>query len=178
MKHFMIDLETIGIRPTSAIVSIGIVHFDQDTIIDQFYTKVSLADCLDKGLTQDQSTMDWWAKQSVEARAAWQGDDAPSLQEALTIMTRWMGIHGTVKENCPWGNGADFDLVLLKNAYDAINADPPWQFYNHHCFRTLKNLFQVGAMQRRGTHHNALDDAVYQTQWLHRILAVHKIKLT
>lgn len=177
LDHFMIDLETMGIRPTSAIVSIGITHFDQEKILGEFYTPVSLTSCLEHGLTQDQSTIDWWAKQSVEARAAWQTEDAPTLTDGLTLMYKWMASKGSSKNAAPWGNAASFDLVLLNNAFKAIEADPPWIFYNEMCYRTLKNMFKVGAMTRRGTHHNALDDAVFQTQHLHRILAVHKIQL-
>ena len=176
-KHFMIDLETMGLRPTSAIVSIGITHFDKDRILDSFYTPVSLQSCLAAGMTTDPSTEKWWSEQSLEARSAWQVDTAPKLLDALTDMTKWMLSYGTHKENCPWGNGSDFDLVLLQNAFAAIDADPPWQFWNHYCFRTLKNMFDVAKMTRRGTHHNALDDATFQTQYLHRILAVHKIAL-
>jgi exodeoxyribonuclease VIII len=176
-KHFMIDLETMGIRPTSAIVSIGIVLFDQEYIRDKFYTNVSLASCKVLGLTTDLSTENWWAQESVEARAAWQSDDAPPLLEALTLMTQWMDSHAGHKEVAPWGNGADFDLVLLKNAFDAIDADPPWEFYNHHCFRTMKNMFEVAKSPRTGTHHNALDDAETQALHLQRILKVHNLKL-
>ena len=177
-SHFMIDLETMGIRPTSAIISIGIALFNQDTIIDTFYSPVSLQSCLLAGLTTDKSTEDWWAKQSVEARAAWQVEDAPTLPAVLSKMTAWMRSHSSQKESCPWGNGADFDLILLKNAFNAIDADPPWEFYNHHCFRTMKNMFTVGPQPRSGTHHNALDDAISQTHHLHRILTVHKLTLT
>jgi hypothetical protein len=177
LNHFMIDLETMGIRPTSAIVSIGIAHFNQTDVLDSFYTPVNLSSCLAHGLTQDQSTVDWWAKQSIEARSAWQTDDAPTLSEALTAMYKWMVCKGSVKTNAPWGNAASFDLVLLANAFRAIEADPPWVFYNEQCYRTIKNIFKIGETPRQGTHHNALDDAFHQARHLNRILAIHKIPL-
>lgn len=176
-KHVMGDLETMGVRPTSAIVSIGAVHFDQTRIISEFYTPVSLASCLQFGLTQDQSTVDWWMKQSVEARMAWQRDDAPPLEVAMVEFTRWIRSIGDEREICPWGNGSDFDNVLLVNAYRALEADPPWKFYNHHCFRTMKNMFSVPDFPRQGTHHNALDDAKHQTHHLHRILSKFNLTL-
>jgi len=177
LKHFMIDLETMGVRPTSAIVSIGVVHFDKTSVLGEFYTPVSLADCLKHGLTQDQSTIDWWAKQPAEARDAWQRPDAPPLADALVKMSRWMQTFATPKFICPWGNGSDFDNVLMVNAFNALSADPPWKFYNHHCFRTMKNMFQVADVPRQGTHHNALDDAHHQVRHFQSILQVHNLDL-
>lgn len=177
-NHFMIDLETMGLKTNAAIVSIGVIRFDQTSILERFYTPISLASCLEHGLTTGQSTVDWWQKQSAEARAAWQCDDAPSLETGLTLFNQFLTSFGKPENICPWGNGVDFDLVLLNSAYKAINADVPWKYYNHHCFRTIKNMFVVGNMIRRGTHHNAMDDAEYQTQVLHRIFKVHKIILS
>lgn len=176
-KHFMLDLETMGLRPTSAILSIGIVHFDQSRIIDKFYTPVSLASCLAYGLTTDKSTEDWWAKQSDVARRAWDTPDAPPLEVAMSSMAAWMRQWSTNKNICPWGNGSDFDNVLLANACRALDVETPWPYYNSHCFRTMKNMFPVEPSARVGTYHNALDDAITQVNWLHRILDVHNIQL-
>jgi hypothetical protein len=127
---------------------------------------VNLQDCLDLGLTTTQSTIDWWALQTDEARLAWKTPDAPQLVEALTKFCQW--IRKDVSPNssiiAPWGNGSDFDLPILGNAFAAVGADMPWKFWNHRCYRTIKNLFPVD-MQRRGVHHNALDDA--ETQAVH-----------
>lgn len=172
----MIDLETMGLRPTSAILSIGAVRFDESHSYETFHQPILLASCYDAGLTFDQSTVDWWAKQSVEARQSWQNDAAVPLTEALTRFVRWLeSLNGPI---APWGNGADFDLVLLKSAFEAIGADVPWKFWDHHCFRTVKNLFKVGPMPRTGTYHNALDDALTQAAHFHRISKVHGVRLS
>lgn len=186
MKHVMIDLETMGLRPNAAIVSIGAVHFkpvvdgaglpDLEQV-DAFYTPVSLKSCLDLGLTTDQSTVDWWNKQSAEARSSWQQEGAPTLPDALSAFSAWLRRDSDERSIRPWGNGADFDLVLLKSAYDALNADPPWRYYNHRCYRTIKSLFPVAEMPRHGTHHNALDDAQHQYNVLCQIVRTHRIEL-
>lgn len=176
-KHIMVDLETMGLQPNAAIVSIGAVHFDKASTYSEFYTPVSLKSCMDAGLTQDQSTVDWWMKQSVVARMAWQREDAPSLMEALTQFTVWLRSIGSDREICPWGNGSDFDNVLMVSAHRALDVDPPWKFWNHHCHRTMKNMFPVADILRQGTHHNALDDAKHQVAVLQRILFNYKIEL-
>lgn len=173
----MIDLETMGIRPTSAIISIGAALFDHEQVLDTFYSNVNLNSSINLGMTTDQSTIDWWSKQSVQARAAWQTEDAPAIEDALKQLNDWMLGHGSRAEICPWGNGADFDLVLMNHAFNLMGVDAPWKYYNHHCFRTMKNMFDVGQMPRSGTHHHALDDAVSQVRHLHRILQVHHLQL-
>lgn len=176
-KHFMIDLETMGLKPTSAIVSIGVVHFNQTEILDQFHQPIQLQSCLDVGMTQDASTVSWWAGQSAEARASWDNDDAVPVTEGLMRLVEFLRKHASDKSCCPWGNGSDFDNVLLVNAFDKIGADAPWKFYNHHCFRTMKNVFPVPDVPRTGTYHSAIDDALTQTKHLHRILSQYGIIL-
>lgn len=172
----MIDLETMGIRPSSAIVSVGIVHFDQTQIIDKFYTNCSLADSMAHGLTTDQSTIDWWAGQPENIRAAWQRDDAPPLQVAMKAVQDFMFGYAKAGEICPWGNGVDFDMVVLKSSFLALQCDEPWKFYNQYCFRTIKNMFVVTPPARTGAH-NALADAEYQAAHLLHILKQHRLML-
>lgn len=176
--HCMIDLETMGLRPTSCIVSIGAVLFNEEDILAEFHTAISLQSSRAFGLTTDKSTVDWWMKQSAEARSSWQREDAPGLTESLALFCEWLRSNKATESNLkPWGNGADFDLVLLKSSFDAVNADVPWKFWNHRCFRTVKNLYPGIQVPRQGTHHNALDDARYQTQHLQAICAATGLKL-
>ncbi len=175
--HFMIDLETMGIRPTSAIISIGVVQFNATEQLSSFYTAVSLKSSIEAGMTTDQSTIDWWAKQSAVARAAWDTPDAPTLLSAMKGLQDYILYRSSVSSACPWGNGADFDIPIVNHAYFLLGADAPWKFYNHHCFRTLKNLFPGTQTPRHGTHHNALDDAKSQVNQLHEILRLHKLNV-
>jgi exodeoxyribonuclease VIII len=186
VKHIMIDLETMGVRPDAAIVSIGAVHFKpvfgealakDIQILDEFHVAVSLKSCTDLGLTTDQSTVNWWAKQSSEARSSWQRDDAMPLLEALTSLSQWALFGVSDRDVCPWGNGADFDLVLLKSAYSKLNADPPWRYYNQKCYRTMRTVFPVAEIPRQGTYHNALDDALHQTRTLQQIIRTYQVAL-
>lgn len=186
MRHVMIDLETMGLRPDAAIVSIGAVCFERSfseglskdvSLVSQFHTAISLKSCTELGLTVDQSTVDWWMKQSAEARSSWQREDAPELLQALSEFSNWVRAHSIGREVCAWGNGADFDLVVLKSAYEKVRADPPWRYYNQWCYRTVKALFPVAELPRRGTHHNALDDALHQVSVLQQIVRTHQLTL-
>ena len=176
--HIMIDLETMGIRPSSAIVSIGAVHFNETEILSEFHVPISLASSVELGLTTDQSTVNWWMKQSSEARSSWQREDAATLPTALEQFCAWVRKVSLPSQIRPWGNGADFDLVLLKSSFEVISADPPWRYYNHRCYRTVKGLFPVPDVPRQGTHHNALDDAKHQARVLQSICKAYDFKLS
>jgi exodeoxyribonuclease VIII len=175
----MTDLETMGLRPNSAIVSIGVVEFNETEIGAKFYCNVSLEDCLRLGLVKDPSTEQWWALQSSDARDAWSADCEP-LESALTKLNRFFESCGCRSNQIKlWGNGAGYDNVLLKSAYLALNADEPWQYYNNRCFRTMKAMFPLESPPARvGTYHNALDDAMTQVLTLQAICGRYGIQLS
>jgi hypothetical protein len=163
MTHVMIDLETWGTKPGSALRSIGAVVFYPDNTDEQlgaeFYANIDDASCLAAGLVQDQDTIDWWAKQGEEAQAALLADPQP-LYKVLTNFTKWFREVGGKQV---WGHGANFDPVLVDAAYAAFNASAPWKFWDVRCCRTVLGMAGLSPSEFRvGTHHNALDDAKSQ----------------
>lgn len=180
MNHFMADLETMSLADNGAIVSIGVVEFDETRLGREFYVNVDLQNCLDVGLHQSQSTTDWWAKQEEAARAAWQVNAQPLLS-ALTSLNRYLELStGGLASARLWGNGAGFDNVLLKNAYKALEVDEPWKYYNNRCYRTMAGVFPLDPDEmpaRVGTYHNALDDAITQAIRLQAICKKYQITL-
>lgn len=66
-----------------------------------------------------------------------------------------------------WGNGADFDLAIMIDMWErhGLPKIPGWAYYNHMCYRTFKTLFKCKDLAtRKGTHHNAVDDAIFQAE--------------
>lgn len=163
--HVMVDLETMGRRSNAVICSIGAVKFMLDgTIIDKFYCTVDAKDCKSYGLTTDVSTLNWWKKQPKETLALLLKDNL-SLKDALTKFSMWYG-----NKSLPtWGNGVAFDNVILENAYEAASMQRPWKHWEDRCYRTMKNIIIVDPPEREGTHHNALDDALFQAKHLVKI---------
>lgn len=81
---------------------------------------------------------------------------------------------GPREETRVWGNGAAFDNVILRRAYERTSRESmkaPWPHWNDRCYRTIKGLYghQV-KIERTGTHHHALDDAASQARHLIRML--------
>lgn len=168
MNNVMIDLETMDNGTNAAIVAIGAVKFDMNGIGNIFYTAVSLESSVSMGLTMSASTVSWWLTQSKKARDAITDKNAITLNFALCDFNSFLSGNEDYKV---WGNGADFDNVILANAYKACGFTTPWKFYNSRCYRTMKNLAPDIKMDRIGTHHNAIDDAVSQANHL---IAVYK----
>lgn len=171
MKDVMIDLETLGRRAGCAILSIGAVAFDPKTkeLGPEFYVVVNRLSCFDNGLHEDPETVAWWKNQNEEAKKILtETDGGELLANALGKLTEYLSQFG-IKQVKVWGNGSDFDNAILTNCYAAIGQNQPWSFWNNRCYRTLKCLKPEIKMLRRGTYHNALDDAKSQ--------AIHALQL-
>jgi exodeoxyribonuclease VIII len=170
--HVMMDLETLDTKPGAVLLSIGAVVFDckNDLLGAEFHQIINVASSVAAGLTISADTEAWWAKQSAEAQKtltdAKEGK-GKDLKDALNAFGHYMDKLGPPSKTCLWGNGSDFDNVLLIAAYERAKMTPPWKFYNNRCYRTLKSLKPGIKLVREGTYHNALDDA--KTQARHAI---------
>lgn len=181
--HVAVDLETYGVSPGSVILSIGLCEFavalnGEPQIGSQYYAPLNFdAQCI-LGQTVDNDTVAWWSKQTAAARqcitdsTACKISLAESLEEINTfMMSRADGSRATL-----WGNGSDFDNVLLISLFRAAQIKPIWSFSKHRCHRTLMAVSAYTgrhhkvAVPREGTHHNALDDAVHQAKMASRAL--------
>lgn len=174
MNNVMIDLETMGNDSNAAIIAIGAVMFDpdQDILGETFYRVVSLEDSMRNGGTVSASTIMWWMGQSESARMAIASEEGKELHAVLGELFCWLhDATGCDLRNLRvWGNGAAFDNVILANAYRNAEMNVPWEFWNDRCYRTMKSMHPTITIERSGTHHNALDDAISQANHLMRII--------
>lgn len=167
----MLDLETLGRSPGCAIVSIGAVKFDREKIKDRFYERILAVSCLDAGLVLEVETVEWWLRQDYNVVKEL-FEPGLYLNEALEKFAEWLGCD----DARIWGNGPAFDNAILRSAYEAIGLEAPWKWWNDRCFRTMKSILPYVEPGRKGTHHNALDDAEYQAEVLIRIFAASRLR--
>ena len=166
----MIDLETLSTCPDAAILSIGACKFKFDSeIYSKFYINVDPRDCKAHGLRIEKDAIDWWAKQSQEARDAFKDPKPVSLEDALSALTAWWNEDAV--EKSPISNGAGFDIPILEIAYKKLGRATPWKYYNVLCFRTILTLLdlnnnKIRKAEKELTHHNALSDSISQTNTL------------
>lgn len=177
LSNVMIDLETVGTKPYSAIVSIGAVFFDPKTgeTGDTFYDVISLDSCTQSGLVMDAGAVQWWIKQDKQAQRIFH-DFKTTLPKSLENFSAFLTKSGiTDKTIKPWGNGSSFDITLLECAYQACGMAHPWKYWNVRDVRTVVAMGEGYSdahktMKREGTYHNALDDAIHQTKYVAEIL--------
>ena len=152
MRNIMVDLETMSTEPNAAIISIGAVKFGATGLGQTFYRVVEFESSVNNGLSVNPSTVMWWMKQSDEARAQFNTDDATHIIRALYDFSRFVGDEVAQKEVKIWGNGSDFDNVILANAYRTLKMNAPWRYYNNRCYRTVKSLFSDVPIDRKGVY--------------------------
>lgn len=166
MNHVMLDLETLGNKPNSVILAIGACAFERGRIVAEFYQRIEAGSCTRAGLQMDTDTVLWWMQQKDEARLELCKPGGVDLKTALSEFTTWIGDNNP----CLWGNGSDFDNVILRNAYDRMRHHADWwKFWNNRCYRTVKALNPGIRAEKPTVAHNALADAIAQAKHLMRI---------
>lgn len=176
MTNVMLDIETLGTKPGSVILSVGAVVFDEAFVgKETFHLIANTQTCIDAGLTIDDETLGWWERQSPTARQvldAAENKNSMSIGELLCHFGIWLqNIEKDRKNLYVWGNGAAFDNVLIAEALRRCGLKPAWNYYNDRCYRTLKNLRPDIKLIRLGTHHDALDDARSQADHAIRLMS-------
>ncbi len=174
MNHVMLDLETLDTKPTAVVVAIGAVRFDVNSkqMGEKFYVVPGdWAVQQDNGRTISGNTVEWWLKQDRAAQQALVSSPV-TTRDALLAFSTFLQPDDQI-----WGNGADFDNIVLGSLYEDFSFKKPWSYSKNRCYRTMKSL-GVGPKSavRVGTHHNAVDDAVTQALHLQEIMEALRAK--
>ena len=157
--NVVIDLETLSMQPDAAILSVAAVPFnieaevtDSDSPhpnagLPSYHEVVNVASCALSGMHFDMDTVQWWSRQSDEAKAS-----ILERKPLINISNAISGLHQFLcslaeehnAELVIWCQGTDFDIPKLKYAFDKFLADEPkpWKYYNQRDARTflLTNL--------------------------------------
>ncbi|HGC2762882.1 TPA: 3'-5' exoribonuclease, partial [Escherichia coli] len=171
--HLMLDLETMGKNPDAPIISIGAIFFDPQTgdMGPEFSKTIDLETA---GGVIDRDTIKWWLKQSREAQSAIMTDEIP-LDDALLQLREFIDENSGEFFVQVWGNGANFDNVILRRSYERQGIPCPWRYCNDRDVRTIVELGKAidfdarTAIPFEGERHNALDDARYQAKYVSAI---------
>ncbi|EEC7288255.1 exonuclease [Escherichia coli] len=171
--HLMIDLETMGKNPDAPIISIGAIFFDPQTgdMGPEFSKTIDLETA---GGVIDRDAIKWWLKQSREAQSAIMTDEIP-LDDALLQLREFIDENSGEFFVQVWGNGANFDNVILRRSYERQDIPCPWHYHNDRDVRTIVELGKAIDFDARtdipfeGERHNVLDDARYQAKYVSAI---------
>lgn len=167
--HVVLDLETASTESNAAVLSIGAIGFildSQSLKYEEFYDHLSLEHCENRGLHIDPRTIEWWKDQSVEMRdEAFKGAKYGNSLAVLYDFVDWYrNLQEKYKRVRLWGNGANFDPVVLGNCLDTFDVKIPWIYRDVRCLRTLLKLLPPAQKvhQPDSLKHHALWDARYE----------------
>lgn len=163
----MLDLETLSTRNDAAIISIGLVKFDANGVIDSAGWAFDLSKVFGH---IDANTVAWWMQQNEAAKDfSFKGKEDPNTVSAA--------VAGFLK-GCDevWANDPDFDHVILKSWWvglHTVNRYNPGPWPIHHraarSFRTLMAEGRACGVDIKSAYsgkvaHNPIDDAAAQAR--------------
>jgi hypothetical protein len=164
MIRAMIVLETAGIAPSGAIVSVGAVKWDEGSDptagFTEFYQRVSLASSQRAGGQLDADVLLWWTRQPDAVRQeAFTG--TVDVCDALVALNAFLGGCGEV-----WAAPA-LDLLNLESVCRGLAK--PWDRSMIRCWSTLKKAMKV--TDEPDPTYGALTDARNRAISLRKVLA-------
>lgn len=170
--HVALDLETASLDSNAAIVQLAAV-----TESASFDRRISLASNEQAGRHISKETMEWWNTQDSELRRkVFSGTQ--HLNDALQDFHQWcIELVGAsaLGRVILWGNGTEFDNVILQNAWEHF-AEWPFYYRNAHHLRTLLTTVprevQERAHNRFMAHHpdNIQHDALHDARYQHAMV--------
>lgn len=169
--NICIDLETAALTPNAAILSIAAVPFGFDldandptsiyrprladgtsVVATPFYRVVNANSCIAFGFDFDKETVQWWSRQSEEAKQQLLAPEMLHIADALHEFICWCN---DLRERYDadlrvWSQGLDFDMPILRNAVQKTCPGEilPWQYYDQRDSRTfiLTNLSRMTSL--------------------------------
>jgi len=169
----MIDLETLDVRPSATVLSLGAVKFDPFSDAEphsELYLKISVDDQDRLGRTTSDKTIEWWSQQDPSImEETFDQTGAVTVEEALRQLNKWcVGIDEI------WAQGYGFDITMLEDMYRSIGKPIPWQFWQISDARTItKRMPQDPRKDMQTNIHNALADAYFQAKSVQIIFKHH-----
>lgn len=172
--HLMVDIETMGIAPGSAVLAIGAVSFDpysNEFPGDTFYQKTTLKSALMDGFKVDGSVIEFWLKQSDAAKNELFNNNISDFLSCYGLISQFNIFCKGLKETGNlfiWCNGLSFDLPLIEAAFFKYDLPFPWKYNAGRDCRTLYALAKFDSKkfprEKRLIEHHALYDAMHQVK--------------
>ena len=169
--HATIDIETLGTKPDTTVLTIGAVKFNPFTKEDPYadlYLKVDADQQLEAGRSVDEDTLKWWTTQPQEIQdEAFLSTDRTSVEDTLAQLNKYL-----VGVDKIWCQGPVFDICILENLYRQYDKHFNWVFWNIRDSRTLFGLMPEDPRKKyKFAAHNALEDCRIQSKCIQEVYA-------
>lgn len=163
--HGMLDLETLGVDPDCAIMTLGAVKFDPYSDAEphsELYMRLDVeeqTEAYSRSINDD--TLAWWASQPQTIQDEAFGDhDRTSVAQFVRQLNRWC-----VGLDQIWCQGPTFDFVILTDFYRMAGEPCPWHYWQIRDSRTLFSLMPTDPRKEiQEQLHNALADSYFQAK--------------
>jgi hypothetical protein len=126
--HIVVDLETLSLRPSAIILSIGAAS----NTGGNFYVELDYRQQERLGRHADLSTCLWWGEQERDLCPL---RGVIPLATALVDFAHWIALQETA-ETYIWARGTDFDIAVLNDAFRKEKVPVPWVYKNVRDIRT------------------------------------------
>lgn len=166
-----LDIETLGTQPGAMITQIGVALFNRTGSPETHTASWNLA--LEPqqalGFTVEVATLQWWLRQSAEARDSWANAPTTLPSDALRELSTLIQ-HRCIKPTL-WANSPSFDFVMLAPFWRRAKIEQPWKFYMEADVRTLKLVAPAVPKRTPALAHNAASDAEAQALYVRDVFA-------
>ncbi len=173
---FFLDIESTGIESTTAILSLAMIHVPDGTprkaielMDDYIFVKFDVKDQIERfNRTVDLGTIDWWKKQSEQARLK-SFDRNPDLdmktEDGLDILDAWIKRHKDYNKDLVWIRGT-LDQMALDSLYGALGRKPT---FNYNVYRDMRTAIDLLYPDSNGGYvevDSSLCEEFDQFQWI------------
>jgi len=170
--HYMLDLETIGNSSQAVITSLAIVNIEDPKEFINI-EGISIDDQLAQGSKINGDTLRWWSTQDLSLFKS-QLTNEVSLAATVQHTAQFLNNYQTI-----WAKGASFDFPILKYMLGSLPQHPMNHWGKYRDFRTMYQMYPDPALKpvREGSAHNALSDALFQSEHLMNIIKAYNLQL-
>ena len=192
MREMMLDLETLDVRVSAVVLSVGAVVWRTErndngvlsyVIEDRFLRKLDLDEQLSKGRSVKQDTLLWWMRQDPTAKA--EAFD-PIRQSVASVLDEFHGwATGRMnKIDWFWASPATFDFPIIETLAEQFDSPVPWAYWQKYDVRTAANEASYSVKDhaaeigRNGVPHMPVYDCEWQIGILTAARNWHARKIT
>jgi hypothetical protein len=163
-KDLMLDIETLDTIKSGIILQIGACYFNRYSgeILEKFSTNIDIKSSLERGFTVGADTIKFWMSQGEEARKSVFEGEAQHVFDAMNDFNKFASSAKAI-----WSH-ATFDFVMIMHHFETLKIPTTFHYRTARDIRTLVDLADIKFTEkepRKGVHHNALDDCIYQVQY-------------
>jgi hypothetical protein len=167
----MLDLETMGYRTRSVILTVGALKFDPYNKNAEpgagFYARLNVDQQFELDRTIDESTLDWWSEQDPVVREeAFAETDRMDIDVFTAQLNRFL-----VGVDEFWAQGPTFDMVIMESLYRDLNQPAPWSYSRVMDSRTLFRVAGDPRPKNNTGAHNAMIDCYNQAIAVQTVIA-------